>query len=377
MGVHEVNQTITRMVDSAVTTHSASGEVREQLLVLASRSFASAGKLGDDAEAVAGLERAVTTCVRLGVDLDTTLSIVIGAIELVVDAAPATSPLADGSGQVLRTVRVATGLVARVYGQAGPPTHGSVAAAQEVAAALLRGDSSKVLGQCNQIAVADAYAIMAVHLPTRRGRPHDAPRSLAEPIVARLYSELRRRFGPSALALLGETGATVLVPDTAFGEFTALAGFVEALRTAEGHIPTGVVLCAPTDEVPRVAEQVHAALDVATRLGMTERLHRFSDIAVEYQLTRPGPGRDALSTLLDPLEDHPDLIETLRTYVETGHDRRRTARRLHLHPNSVDYRLKRIFRLTGFDTIDPARLWNLRSALVIRDHHNECTAVRA
>ncbi|MBF6339224.1 hypothetical protein IU450_25510 [Nocardia abscessus] len=60
----------------------------------------------------------MTTCVRLGVDLDTTLSIVIGAIELVVDAAPATSPLTAGSGQVLRTVRVATGIVARAYGRA-------------------------------------------------------------------------------------------------------------------------------------------------------------------------------------------------------------------------------------------------------------------
>ncbi|MBF6339225.1 hypothetical protein IU450_25515 [Nocardia abscessus] len=41
------------MVDSAVTTHSASAEVREQLLVLASRSVASADKLSDDTEAVA------------------------------------------------------------------------------------------------------------------------------------------------------------------------------------------------------------------------------------------------------------------------------------------------------------------------------------
>ncbi|MGM7648478.1 PucR family transcriptional regulator [Nocardia sp. JW2] len=365
------------MVDSAVTTHSASGEVREQLLVLASRSFATASKLSDDAEAMAGLERAVTECIRSKVDLDTTLSIVIGAIELVVDAAPVSSPFAVDSGQVLRAVRVATGIVARVYGQAGHAAYDSVEAAQEVATALLRGESSRVLGQCNQIDVADAYAILAIHLPARRGRPHGTPRSVTEPIVGRMYSELRRRFGPSALALLSEHGATVLVPDTAFGDFTALTGFVEALRTADGNIPTGVVMCAPTSAVPEVAEQVNAALDVVTRLGKTERLHRFSDIAVEYQLTRPGPGRDALSTVLDPLEEHPDLIETLRTYLGTGLDRRRTARSLHLHPNSVDYRLKRIFRLTGFDLADPSGLWNLRSALVIRDHHVEYAALRA
>lgn len=377
MGVHVVNRTITRMVDSAVTTHSTSDEVREQLLVLASRSFAAARGLSDDAEAVAGLERTVDICVRLGVDLDTTLSIVIGAIELVVDAQPATAPATD-SGQVLRAVRAATGIVARVYGQAERPrAHENADAGHDVAAALLRGDSAKVLGHCNQIDVADAYAVLAVHLPVPRGRPQGVAHSTAEPTMARLYSELRRRFGPSALALLADNGATILVPDTAFTDYTPLAGFIDALVAADGSTPTAMVICAPTSELPLVAEQVHSALELAIRLGMTGRLHRFSDVAVEYQLTRPGPGRDALSTLLDPLEEHPDLLETLRCYVGNGLDRRRTARRLHLHPNSVDYRLKRIFRLTGFDISDPSGLWNLRSALVIRDHHTEHAAVRA
>ncbi|MEV0075341.1 helix-turn-helix domain-containing protein [Nocardia neocaledoniensis] len=376
MGVHEVNQTITRMVDSTVSADNASGEVREYLLALASRSFASAGRLGDDPEAVAGLEHAVAGCARLGVDLHTTLSIVIGAIELVVDVAPATSTLVTNPGQVLRTVRMATGIVTRVHSRAGHAAQQSIEAGQEVAAALLRGEASKVLGQCHQIGVAEAYAILALHFPGRRGRPPGAPRGLTEPTVARLYSELRRRFGPSALALLGETGTTILIPDTAFDGFASIAGYVETLRTADGDVPTGVTMRAPTHELPLIAEQVHAALDVVTRLGMTGRLHRFSDIAVEYQLTRPGPGRDALATLLDPLEDHPDLLETLRTYVECSLDRRRTARKLHLHPNSVDYRLKRVFRLTGFDIADPTGLWNLRSALVIRDHHTEFSTAR-
>jgi hypothetical protein len=89
------------MVDSAVTTHSASGEVREQLLVLASRSIASVGKLSDDAEAVAGRHR--TRRRRRARDV----------------------PLAAGSGQVLRTVRVATGIVARVYGPNSQRLHGN------------------------------------------------------------------------------------------------------------------------------------------------------------------------------------------------------------------------------------------------------------
>ncbi|PKV98676.1 PucR family transcriptional regulator [Nocardia fluminea] len=368
MGVHEVNHTITRMVDSAMSAHSASDEVREQLLTLASRSFASATDL--DSDAAAQLERAVAGCVRLGVSLDTTLSIVIGAMELVISIE--TPPTADS---VLRAVRAATEIVARVYKQAR--SNERVDEGRAVAAALLRGDSAKILGHCSHIGVADSYTILAMRLPPLRGRHREGPPTATEPVAPRMHFEVRRRFGPSALTLLADNGATILIPDTAPNDYAALAAFNDCLATADGTVPTALTMHALTTDLPAVAEQVHAALDLATRLGMTGRLYRFSDIAVEYQLTRPGPGRDALSTVLDPLEEHPDLLATLRCYIDSGLDRRRTARRLHLHPNSVDYRLKRILRLTGYDSTDPTGLWNLRSALVIRDHHTEYTALGA
>ncbi|NEW36894.1 PucR family transcriptional regulator, partial [Nocardia cyriacigeorgica] len=44
----------------------------------------------------------------------------------------------------------------------------------------------------------------------------------------------------------------------------------------------------------------------------------------------------------------------------------RTARILHVHPNTVDYRLRRIGRLTGLDLSPTEGLWYLRSALVAR-----------
>src|SRR3954451_21338006 len=55
---------------------------------------------------------------------------------------------------------------------------------------------------------------------------------------------------------------------------------------------------------------------------------------------------------LGPLEDHSirgraDLLETLRTFVSCNLDRRRAAKRLHVHPNTLDYRLRRVEELTG------------------------------
>jgi DNA-binding PucR family transcriptional regulator len=60
----------------------------------------------------------------------------------------------------------------------------------------------------------------------------------------------------------------------------------------------------------------------------------------------------------------PELLQTLRTYLETGRDRRRTAQLLHLHPNSVDNRLRRCADLSGLDATDAEEAIVVRAALL-------------
>ena len=54
-----------------------------------------------------------------------------------------------------------------------------------------------------------------------------------------------------------------------------------------------------------------------------------------------------LAGLLDPLENNAELLRTLERYVALDLDRRRTAADLHVHPNTLDYRLRRVEALTG------------------------------
>ena len=58
--------------------------------------------------------------------------------------------------------------------------------------------------------------------------------------------------------------------------------------------------------------------------------------------------------VLGPLEDYArrrrnDLLETLATFLELDLDRRRAAAALHVHRNTLDYRLRRVEELTGLD----------------------------
>ena len=57
---------------------------------------------------------------------------------------------------------------------------------------------------------------------------------------------------------------------------------------------------------------------------------------------------------LGPLEEYAerrgsDLIDTLEVFLDADLDRRRAAERLHVHPNTLDYRLRRVAELTGLD----------------------------
>ena len=63
------------------------------------------------------------------------------------------------------------------------------------------------------------------------------------------------------------------------------------------------------------------------------------------------------------LEGRGDLLDTLRTFLATGLDRRRTAERLHIHPNTVDYRLRRTTALTGLSATHGPDLPRIQAAL--------------
>ncbi|MFI7529459.1 PucR family transcriptional regulator [Nocardia salmonicida] len=175
-----------------------------------------------------------------------------------------------------------------------------------------------------------------------------------------LLTLLSRSFGWPIPGLYSEFGGTFLVPSS-FG--------TERIRSVVARTPlTVVAVTVALDRIPSAAEEVHELLDVAMRLRRPPGLYRLADLAIEYQLTRPGPGRDQLELFLEPVAQHPELISTLRAHIDNGLNRRLTSRTEHIHQNTVDYRLRRIYALVGLSAHDPRLIWSLRAALVVRDY---------
>ncbi|MEU8052527.1 MULTISPECIES: helix-turn-helix domain-containing protein [Micromonospora] len=70
---------------------------------------------------------------------------------------------------------------------------------------------------------------------------------------------------------------------------------------------------------------------------------------------------------LGPIAHRDDLLRTLDCWLATGGSRQAVSERLHLHRNSVGYRVGLIKRLLGVDPLDPDTATVLRTALAARE----------
>ncbi|RDI46433.1 PucR family transcriptional regulator [Nocardia mexicana] len=236
--------------------------------------------------------------------------------------------------------------------------------------ALLSGRSTTVMARECGVEIANSYHVLAVAI----GKHADEQnlrlnaRVVARRKLRRLQAELATRCDETALSLLSIDGGTVLLPVTAHGcDLDELVG--QLSRAADAPVTVTVAQSDP-ERIPHAANQAHELLDMVQRLQCAPGLYRFNDLALEFQLTRPGPGRESLARLLDPLDRHPEMLETLQRHIGNNFNRRRTARAMHVHTNTVDYRLRRIGQLTGLDPAEVYGLWYLRAALVARTYRN-------
>jgi DNA-binding PucR family transcriptional regulator len=108
-----------------------------------------------------------------------------------------------------------------------------------------------------------------------------------------------------------------------------------------------------------VAEEL---LEIALAIRGEGAVHTLSDLLLEYQSARPGPGRALLARRIDGVSD--ELLQTVDAYLASGGDRRAAAATLHVHPNTVDYRLGRVLTLTGMEATMPEGAAQLRAARV-------------
>ncbi|MFC8042867.1 PucR family transcriptional regulator [Nocardia sp. NPDC057353] len=316
------------------------------------------------------LEPAAAEWARDGVPIDTVLRAVHRGVRAGLDAlfpGPATGfDITTGTTAVVELLDLISCTVSKVYiRELRGAAAGHQTSAHTLTSALLAGHGGSAMARESGIPLAPGYFALALAVPAHRDehRPGLDRAVVARRKLRRLQSALAGRFGERALSLLSVDGGTVLVP----ADRCTDAGIDElvGLLSAAAQVPlTATVFTATPETVAAAAKQAHELLDTVEQLGLEPGVYRFDELALEYQLTRPGIGRDLLRTQLAPLTRHPELLHTLRVYIEANRHRQLAAQRLHVHPNTLDYRLRRVGELTGLNPTEPRDWWYLHAAVI-------------
>ncbi|WP_106396309.1 PucR family transcriptional regulator [Actinocorallia populi] len=161
----------------------------------------------------------------------------------------------------------------------------------------------------------------------------------------------------------GDTGTALLPVRADLRLDELMAGIVSS---SEHPVTISAALAERTESVPAALREATEVAELVTRLGRPPGLYRMEDVLLEYQLARPGNALAQLAAKLDPLDERPELMDTLRVYVRNGHNRRQSALDLQVHRNTLDYRLRNIAALTGLDPSGAEGFRLLAAALTAR-----------
>ncbi|MGW2341678.1 PucR family transcriptional regulator [Streptomyces sp. NPDC001661] len=248
-------------------------------------------------------------------------------------------------------------------------------ARQDLMTALVEG--TDVCGAAARwgLDVPDCYLVLDLSIGTHPDEALDG----VSPVIAgkrklrRLRVELDRHVDGTVLAALSGDGGLALIPcrvaadRVTHREWERLAGAVSHMcRVAGVDIMAGAAAAAPAD-VPAAVTLAREVRRVAAASERPPGLYRLPDVLLEYQLMRPGPARDELAQLIRPLAERPELLATVRGYLRCGPSRRRTAHELCVHPNTVDYRLRRAAEITGLDVTSGPDALRVRAAISALD----------
>jgi sugar diacid utilization regulator len=293
----------------------------------------------------------------------------IGWESLVEEAGPDdVATLIAAATAVQRYVQTVTGAVAEAYLSEQQAIHGEERETRRaLVRAVLSGEPAQELAARLDVQIAPAYVVVALAIEPH---PDELELGVGPTIAAR--RKVRRIEDVVAdsglLHLDGQGGALLLATDddpTAGAAVLARlpATITRMSKAAGAPIAAGAAWGAGPSAVASAHAQAREVLRLARLLGRGPGLTVLDDVLLEYQLSRPSDALATLAGLLDPLKRSADLLATLQSYTDLDADRRLTATALRVHPNTLDYRLRRISELTGQSVTTPKGLQTLTAAL--------------
>lgn len=196
----------------------------------------------------------------------------------------------------------------------------------------------------------------------------------AERILA-ITDRFAADFTPRPLAALYRGDLVLVCSWESHSKAVDLAGKLAGTLSASGAAEVGVAAVSATGTVtdlPDAYRTLCGAMNLASDNRSTTVID-MADVTIDHlllQLDDPQRLQAFARAVLGPVLDYDrsrqtELIHTARVHLEHSMDRRATANALHLHPNTVAQRIRRLEELTGLQLSRPRDLLRLTSALTV------------
>lgn len=224
-----------------------------------------------------------------------------------------------------------------------------VARVQLLARLLLSDDAAAAeLARDLDIPLQNRYLVTIARLPDahprpRRGRRDEIVKTLLEnhrmPLTWHTPDELTALVPCDAVGPADEPAAARARALSLVRDFAGLTGASCSLGVAEGRPPA-------LAEAASLARRISRAAPIQR---VPRLLHGVADVFVELGSAQVPQVDDWLREVARRLSSGPDLVTTLDAYYRNDMNRMRTAMELHVHPRTLDYRLRRVRDLVGLD----------------------------
>ena len=204
------------------------------------------------------------------------------------------------------------------------------------------------------------HRILAVALEAGPTRPQGAGGAARKRLAAAIDHFFTARV-PGAITSIRDDEVVLVIPDPSDQEGDARrlsAGCMARMREA---FPEAVVTigiggpCRDPADIARSYGQARRTIDAVLRLGRPGQAVAFEDLGIHrllLQVPDLAELRSFAAEVLGKLDRQDrqrgsELLATLACYFRENSSPQRTARSLHVHPNTVAYRIRRIQEITG------------------------------
>jgi sugar diacid utilization regulator len=175
---------------------------------------------------------------------------------------------------------------------------------------------------------------------------------------------LRRHLQPvrgTVLFGLRQEEVIALYPAAEAADIEPLRGQCEELATGLAAERFSIGLGTRQPGAAGIAQsyrEASEAAEVALGTGTFGAPIAFEDVLLDSIMRSSPHATRLLAASLEPLREYDarrgaSLVDTLRAYFQSGFNLTRSAEKLHVHPNTVVYRLRRVAELTGRDPQNP------------------------